>query len=219
MKLIPLVYLAALPYSLLAADDAIYAPRNSKVEIDNTWVRVLRVKEAPGEKIAAYRHPGTVRVYITPAHLRFRGAGGTIDDVHKSGEVGYVKAGADSEENLTGTPIEVAVIELKPGASRSQPVKLDPVALDPEHHLVAFENDRVRAIHTILLPHLKSPEHEHPHYVVVYMTVLHTTMKLADGRVVDNPRQPGEIAWRDPLKHVTENIADKTAEEIQVEIK
>ena len=32
-------------------------------------------------------------------------------------------------------------------------------------------------------------------------------------------RQPGEIAWRDPLKHVTENLGDKTAMEIQVELK
>jgi hypothetical protein len=44
-------------------------------------------------------------------------------------------------------------------------------------------------------------------------------MTLADGRKVDNPRKPGEIAWRDPLEHVTENIGDHTAVEIQVELK
>jgi hypothetical protein len=61
--------------------------------------------------------------------------------------------------------------------------------------------------------------HEHPHYVVVYLTELHTSMKLGDGRVVDNPRQPGDIAWRDALKHQTEQMGDKPAMEIQVEIK
>jgi hypothetical protein len=93
------------------------------------------------------------------------------------------------------------------------------VKLDPQHHLVPLENDRVRVLRTILEPHLKSPLHEHPHYVVVYLTGLHTNMTMADGRVVDNPRRPGEIAWRDPLKHVTENLGDKTAVEIQVELK
>ena len=77
----------------------------------------------------------------------------------------------------------------------------------------------MRALRTILEPGIKSPLHEHPHYVVVYLTELHTTMELADGRVVDNPRRPGEVAWRDALTHVTENIGEKRAEEYQIELK
>ena len=113
------------------------------------------------------------------------------------------------------------MIELKPRPAdyKAAPIALDPVKLDPPHHLVPLENDRVRVLRTILEPHLKSPMHEHPHYVVVYLTELHTTMTLGDGRTVDNPRRPGEIAWRDALRHVTENIGDRTAVEIQVELK
>jgi len=113
------------------------------------------------------------------------------------------------------------VIELKPRPAdyKTAPIKMDPVKLDREYHPVPLENDRVRVLRTILAPHLKSPMHEHPHYVVVYLTELHTTMTLGDGRTVDNPRRPGEIAWRDALKHVTENIGDRTAVEIQVELK
>jgi quercetin dioxygenase-like cupin family protein len=118
-------------------------------------------------------------------------------------------------------PLEAVVIELKPRPAdyKAAPIALDPVKLDPPHHLVPLENDRVRVLRTILEPHLKSPMHEHPHYVVVYLTELHTTMTLGDGRTVDNPRRPGEIAWRDALQHVTENIGDHTAMEIQVELK
>ena len=61
--------------------------------------------------------------------------------------------------------------------------------------------------------------HDHPHYVVVYLTGLHTTMKLADGRLVDNPRRAGEVAWRDALRHETEQMGDTTAVEIQIEVK
>jgi hypothetical protein len=55
--------------------------------------------------------------------------------------------------------------------------------------------------------------------VVVYLTELHTTMKLADGREVDNPRHKGEVGWRDYMKHETLNIGKETAVEIQVELK
>lgn len=43
-------------------------------------------------------------------------------------------------------------------------------------------------------------------------------MKLGDGKVIDNPRRPGEIAWRAALQHATENIGDRTAIEIPVEL-
>jgi hypothetical protein len=55
--------------------------------------------------------------------------------------------------------------------------------------------------------------------VVVYLTELHTTMALADGKLVDNVRHPGEVAWRDYMKHQTENIGQKQAVEIQIELK
>jgi len=69
------------------------------------------------------------------------------------------------------------------------------------------------------VPHLKSPLHDHPAYVVVYLTELHTTMAISDGRTVDNPRHKGEVAWRDAMQHATENIGSQTASEIQVELK
>ena len=35
-------------------------------------------------------------------------------------------------------------------------------------------------------------------------------------REAGNPRNPGEIAWHDHLKHSTENIGGKSAVEVQV---
>jgi hypothetical protein len=163
----------------------------TKVEIENQWVRVTRSVRGP-----------------------FHSKLPTVD-VALNGTVQYF-AGDTNHVYEDGKHV---LIELKTGAPRSPAVALDPVKLDPEHHLVILENDRVRAIRTILVPHLKSPRHEHPHYVVVYLTDLHTTMTMADGRNIDNPRKPGDIAWRDALSHITENIGEKTAVEIQVEIK
>jgi quercetin dioxygenase-like cupin family protein len=183
------------------------AAQESKVEIDNTWVRVLRVKLAPHAKLPAEARLPSVTVFLADAGRQ------------KADDVSYSEAARSSDENATDHELEKIVVELKPNAPKSPPLSLDPVKLDPEHHLVPLENARVRVLRTILEPHLKSPLHEHPHYVVVYLTELHTTMALADGKLVDNVRRPGEVAWRDYMKHQTENIGDKQAVEIQIELK
>jgi beta-alanine degradation protein BauB len=195
---------------------------SEKVEIENQWVRVLRVMQAPHDKSPMHEHPASVVVYLTDLHQKITGVDGKTRDLKKKAwEVAYFDAMKQSEENVSDKAIEAIIVELKPGAPKAigWPVKLDPVKLDSKHHPVPFENDRVRVLHTILDPHVKSPQHEHPSYVVVYLTELHTTQTLPDGRKVDNPRKPGEIAWRDALKHETENIGDKRAEEIQIELK
>ena len=178
-----------------------------KVEVDNAWVHVVREVIPPHEKIEAHVHPTSVIVWLTDSRQ------------HKSGDVSYSLAGAHVEDNPFDHPVEAIVIELKTGAPPSPAITLDPVKIDPKYHLVALENARVRAIRTILEPGIKSPLHEHPHYVVVYLTELHTMMTLGDGREVDNPRHAGDVAWRDYMKHSTLNVGKQTAVEIQVELK
>lgn len=195
------------------------APLAAQVEIDNGWVRVTRVNRDGGREAFAAHGP-SVLVYLTDVHLRMTDMLGVSDEIQrKAGDASYLNAGSQQVENLANQPLEVVYIELKQGPSKAASIALDPAKLDPQHHIVLLENDRVRVIKTILEPQLKAPMHEHPHYVVVYLTELHTTMAMADGRNIDNVRRPGEIAWRDALKHATENVGDHTAMEIQVELK
>ena len=188
---------------LIGLAPAIVAAQQVRVELDNAWVHVSRVNLAPHEKLALRDYPPCVIVYLPDGRTAYRGAG------------------KRAEENNSDKPLEEVIIEFKPGAPKpsSPPVTLDPVKLDPKYHTVDFENERVRVLRTVLEPHIKSPMHEHPHYVVVYVTELHTAMAMADGRLVDNVRKRGEVAWRDALKHSTENIGNQTAMEIQVELK
>ena len=219
--------LVLIPYSLLLAaaaacaqDVVTISPSDYKIEIENQWVRVLRVKHPAHAKIAMHQHPASVAVFLTDVHEKITAPDGSVRNLdRKAGEVAYNEASKHAEENVSDQPLEVAIIELKSGAPKSPPITIDPVKVDPSHHPVLLENSRVRVIRTILEPHLKAPMHDHPHYVVVYLTDLHTSMKMGDGRVVDNPRKPGDIAWRDALTHQTVQEGDKTAVEIQVEIK
>ena len=197
------------------------AAQDTKPDIDNEWVRVFRESLAPHVKSGTRARPATVIVYLSDAHERLLGRDGSVQDVRrKYGQATYVDAGTYAVENASNATVKAVVIELKDqSGQKSPPITLDPVKLDPTHHPVLLDNDRVRVLHTILVPHLKSPRHEHPHYVVVYLTELHTTQALPDGRVIDNPRVAGEIAWKDATTHVTENVGERTAEEIQVELK
>ena len=197
------VVLLALSWTAAAQDPVSLAPALYKVEVDNAWVRVLRLTLAPHTKTPVHNHPPEVLVWVN----------------HDPGRTLFRPAATEVEENLSDEPVEEIVIELKPGRTASPPVALDPVVLDPDHHLVVLDNPDVRALRTILEPGLKSPLHEHPHYVVVYVTELHTTMELGDGRVVDNPRRAGDVGWRDFMRHATLNIGKQTAVEIQVELK
>jgi hypothetical protein len=193
-----------------------------KVEMENEWVRVFREAQAPQSKTDMRDHLPTLAVYLSDGQEKLTEGDGKVRVIErKAGEVSYFDSGRYQRQNISDKSLQVVVVELKDAAGKSQPsaIDLDPVKLDPEHHLVLFENERVRVLHTILEPHLKSPLHFHPHYVVVYTTELHTTQTLPDGRNVDNPRKAGDIAWRDALQHVTENIGNNRGEEIQIEVK
>lgn len=204
----------------LAQDPVDANPGSFKVEIENNYVRVLRSTFAANAKRSVHDQLPSCLVLITDVHERIKRANGTSEELQgRAGDVKWVEGGKFSEENLLPERSEWVVIEMKPERVHDAPVTLDPIKLDPQYHSVVFENDRVRAMRTVLEPHMKGPEHEHPSYVVVYLTGLHTTMKMADGREIDNLRKPGEIAWRDRLKHQTVNIGDKTSVEIQVEMK
>ncbi|MBV9507908.1 MAG: hypothetical protein JO323_23200 [Acidobacteriia bacterium] len=207
----------------LSAQDPIQVSTGAyQVELDNVWVRVLRVKHPPHGKSPMHEHPATVAVFLTDVHEKVTAPDGKSEEIsRRAGEVAFNEATRHAEENLSDQPLEAVLIELKPGGPKAKgwPVSLDPVKLDPKHHEVPIENDRVRVLRTVLEPHLRGPMHEHPAYVVVYLTELHTTMTLGDGKTVDNPRKPGDVAWRDPYRHSTENIGDHTAMEIQVELK
>ena len=210
---------------LLAAILIVAAPisaQETKSEIENQWVRVVRETQVPHAKTSIREHPPQVVIYLSSFQERIIGTSGKAVTIRrKYGDVAYFDAGTYAQENVSNLTIHDVVVELKSTSERSKSmsVALDPVQLDPKHHRIRLENDRVRVIDTILVPHVKSPAHEHPHYVVVYLTELHTTQTLPDGRVVDNPRSAGEVAWREATKHVTENVGTRTAEEIQIELK
>ncbi len=219
-----LMVLGLIAATVSAQDPVKVSPEHYKVEIDNELVRVLRATRGPHEKAPMHEHPDEyLAIYLKDLHQKITLADGTVQQPNrKAGEVSFSKPVKHAEENLSDQPIEVLVVELKPGAARSGVLwsdAFDGVKIDPQHHKVEFENERVRVVRIIREPHAKIPMHEHLRYVTVALTDVSSKQTLANGSIVEAHRKAGEVGWREPVKHAVENLGDQRMEEIQVEFK
>ena len=73
-----------------AQDPVLVRPNEYKVEIENSRVRVLRVKRDPHGKVSLHEHPAAVVIYLTDARQKITGADGmTQEATRKAGEVAF----------------------------------------------------------------------------------------------------------------------------------
>jgi hypothetical protein len=117
-------------------------------------------------------------------------------------------SGAYTAENISDHPIRILEIDLKgPPAGPAPASALDPVAVDPQHYKVEFENDQVRVLRVHYGPHEKGQTHEHfLNRVVVYLND-------QPGAKADDVRVAGAG------KHAEENASAQPADRIAVELK
>jgi hypothetical protein len=89
--------------------------KHYKVEFENERVRVLRVSYGPNEKSEMHAHPDTVAIFLTDNHRsRHTYPDGRSEELSgRAGEVRYMEAWEHNPENLTDTPLEVILVELK----------------------------------------------------------------------------------------------------------
>lgn len=95
----------------------------------------------------------------------------------------------------------------------------DVVKVDPKHNKVEFENAQVRVLRLTYGPHEKSPMHEHPANIVVFLTDAHVKFTYPDGKTEERHGKIGQVIWNAPVKHESENVGDKLMEGIQIELK
>lgn len=92
-------------------------PKHFHLELENEYVRVIRINVGPHEKFSLHEHPGakSVVAYLTDYNAKVTEAGGTSSPVsYKAKQVRFVDAsGARQEENLSDSPMELIRVELK----------------------------------------------------------------------------------------------------------
>jgi hypothetical protein len=112
------------------ADAPIAAPEMYKVDLENEFVRVVRVRYPARSSGAMHAHPapGALIVPLTDEDARVRGQDGSMREIHvKAGEVRWAVAtpgkdlstfSAHAEDNLADRPFELLRIEPKVAACR-----------------------------------------------------------------------------------------------------
>jgi quercetin dioxygenase-like cupin family protein len=85
-----------------------------------------------------------------------------------------------------------------------QPITEDPVTVDPEHHKVEFENERVRLLRINYGPGEKSVMHSHPESIAVFLTDAHGKFTYPDGRTEDINSSAGTVLHMDTCNHLPE---------------
>jgi len=107
------------------------------------------------------------------------------------------------------------------------PQSIDAVAAAPENHRVLLENDRVRVLDVVVLPHTKEPVHAHCSPSVLYVMQASAFIDydangkaLLDTRDLETPLTFPLTMWKDPeAPHAIENLSDQPLHLIRVELK
>jgi quercetin dioxygenase-like cupin family protein len=191
---------------IAAQDPTVVDANHYKVEFENASVRVLRVHYGAKEKSVMHAHPDAVAVSLGEMRGAFTLASGKKEmRSFKAGQVRWTPAETHLPENLNGKPFDVILVELKEGAGAGSLPSNDAVKVDPKHHKVEFENDRVRVLRSHGDPNEKSDMHSHPANVVIPLTDINMTSISGDEKTSDVKMKSGQPVWRDALSHKTQN--------------
>lgn len=77
----------------------------------------------------------------------------------------------------------------------------DAVAVDPAHHHVVMENERVRVFEVLAERGDKSPMHTHPPLVLVSLGTARLRMTTPDGKSSILDLHPGQVVWMENVEH------------------
>jgi hypothetical protein len=199
--------LALLGTSLVQAQD----PPAIAQRLDTPQARVIVATLQPRTPASAKNGHATDRVliYLDAGAMTVKEGAQSNTIEFRRGDVRWRPAsGAYVAENVSDHPVRILEIDLKgPPAGPAPATPLDPVAVDPRHYTVAFENASVRVLRVHYEPHEKGETHEHIlNRVVVYLND-------QPGAKADDVRMSGAA------KHAEENASGQAADRIAVELK
>ncbi len=96
---------------------------------------------------------------------------------------------------------------------------LDAVKVDPAHHKVVFENDKIRVVRWVVSVGDKTAKHSHPANLNILLTDYEAKVTTPDGQTTEVHFKAGEAMWREAGIHEVENISQHPMEGIIVEPK
>jgi quercetin dioxygenase-like cupin family protein len=230
MRVVCLAVVLVAPAAWAQSLDPLVAdPQHYTLEVENKWVRAIRERMAPNEKMPMHQHPGpgSVIVFLTDRHNRLTSPEGVSQELrNRAGDLMWSAPSTHRSENLTSNAFEAVQIEPRRAAGKASPVfvadKLDATVIDPEHYKVELENEYVRVLRVSLAPHEKLRQHTHPNTgaILVHLTDQNMRLTMADGTVRNSRYAAKQVRWVEPgVAHQDENISDAPLRFIRIELK
>ena len=180
--------------------------------LDTPQARVYVATLRPHAPVVSKNGHATHRVliYMDDGAMTVKESGGEMATItFKRGDVRWRPSGGPyTAENTSDNPIRILEIDLKgPPAGPAPVTKLDPVAVDPQHYKVEFENEFVRVLRVHFGPNEKGATHEHILNRVVFY-------------VNDQPNaKADDVRMSGAATHAEANDSAQAANRIAVEIK
>lgn len=187
------------------------APAAITQKLDTPQVRVYVATLQPRTPSISRAGHATNRVliYLDDGVMTREADGQTTTIPFHRGDVRWRPAsGPYTAENISDHPIRILEVDLKgPPNGPAPTTDLDPVAVDPTHYGVEFENEFVRVLRVRYGPRERGARHEHIlNRVVVYLN--------------DQPNaKADDVRMAGAATHAEENAADWPVERIAVELK
>ncbi len=94
----------------------------------------------------------------------------------------------------------------------------DPVATNPQHYRVVFENERIRVLEYVDQPGDRTTPHDHPDSVMYTLTSFRRRL-ARDGTERDVELAAGTTSWLPAQGHAGENIGETPTHVLFVELK
>jgi hypothetical protein len=208
-------------------------PNNYKLDMENQWVRVIRVHYAPNEKVPVHDHAEgpVVYVYLTDGGpVRFQHFTPrevlAIRPATKQGgfRMHHALVERHSVENVSDIPSDFLRVELKALSSTTQipDVKVDPPVLSAGENLekVEFEDENLRIVRSVCAGHKTCIAREvlSPALEIAFTPVTLARNAARLGRITS---QAGQVHWiAPPVAHEeARNLGAAAAHRLRIEFK
>ena len=210
---------------ILCATSAFAQPADTRVKIENEYVRVLIATDLPRTKSAPHKHDfNRVMVYLDAGEMEIRHEGGRVEkQVRRAGEIAWSAAGGiHTSENLLNRTLRIVEVELKkpPSGKPFQVSARDPLKVNAKHCVPAFDNDQVRVMRCKYPANDREPMHEHLNLGRVTITLNDVELNVKTEGAADRTvaLKAGDSAWNaGPVVHSAQ--ASRDAELIIVDLK
>jgi quercetin dioxygenase-like cupin family protein len=149
--------IAIIAASPAASQDLVaVAPLNAKVEYEDSRIRVVRLRIAPGESLPMHDRPARIVIALTSSEVRQTGPDGNTRTMQvTAGKIAWSGPGRRAVTNMA-SPLANVIVEMKTAAAAAkaslQPPKQPSTVLDEPHQDWLFENQYVRVYDVRIQP-------------------------------------------------------------------